>query len=83
MVLQIVLIIILQKSELGITDSINHNFAKIWTDSNDSLPTEKILTFHNFVIVIKSVINGNKNECYYNIFLEKGLYKDKSSTEYF
>ena len=83
MVLKIVLIIILQKSELGITDSINNNFAKIWTDSNDSLPTEKILTFHNFVIVIKSVINGNKNECYYNIFLEKGLYKDKSSTEYF
>ena len=25
----------------------------------------------------------NKNECYYNIFLEKGSYKDKSNTEYF
>ena len=29
------------------TDSINHNFARIRIDSCDSLPTEKILTFHN------------------------------------
>ena len=29
------------------TDSINHNFARIRIDSYDSLPTEKILTFHN------------------------------------
>ena len=32
---------------------------------------------------IKSVVNKNKNEDYYNIFLEKGSYKDKSNTEYF
>ena len=67
-VLQIVLIIILQESEI---------------DSYNSLPIEKILTFHNVIMLIKSVINKNKNNCYYNIFLEKGLHKDKSNTEYF
>ena len=44
---------------------------------------EKILTFHNVIILIKSVVNNNKNEYYYNIFLEKGLYKGKSDTRYF
>ena len=34
-------------------------------------------------ILIKSVINKNKNEYYYNILLEKGSYKDKSDTRYF
>ena len=62
----------------GITDSANHNFARIRNDSYDSLPTEKILTFHNVIILIKSVVNKNKSEYYYNIFLEKDLYKDKS-----
>ena len=66
----------------GITDSINHNFGKIRIDSYNYLPTQKILTFHN-VILIKSVVNKNKNEYYYNIFLEKGSYKDKSDTQYF
>ena len=37
----------------GITDSINHNFAKIRIDLYNSLPTEKILTFHNVIILIK------------------------------
>ena len=67
----------------GITDSSNHNFAKIRFDSHISLPVEKILTFHNAVMLIKSVFNKNKNHYYYNIFLEKGLYEDKSNTEYF
>ena len=67
----------------GITDSINHNFREIRIDLCNSFPTEKILTFHNVIILIKSVVNKNKNEYYYNIFLEKGLYKDKSNTEYF
>ena len=52
-VLQIVLIIILEKSEL----------------------TQEILTFHDVIILIKSVVSKNKNKCYYNMFLEKGLYK--------
>ena len=67
----------------GITDSINHNFREIRIDLCNSFPTEKILTFHNVIILIKSVVNKNKNEYYYNIFLEKGLYKDKSYTQYF
>ena len=62
----------------GITDSINHNFARIGIDSCNSLPIEKKLTFHNVIILIKSVVNN----CYYNIFLEKGSYKE-SSTLYF
>ena len=37
----------------GITDSINHNFAKIRIDLYNSLPTEKILTFRNVIILIK------------------------------
>ena len=48
--------------------------------SCSSSPIEKILTFHNVVILIKSVVNKNKNEYYYNIFLEKGSYKGKSNT---
>ena len=31
----------------GITDSMNHNFARIRIDSYNSTPIEKILTFHN------------------------------------
>ena len=73
----------IKSGKSGITDSINHNFGRIRIDSYDSLPIEKLLTFHNVIILIKSVVNKNKNEYYYNIFLEKGLYKDKSNTEYF
>ena len=35
------------------------------------------MTFHNVIIRIKSVVNKNKKEYYYNLFLQKGLYKDK------
>ena len=45
------------------------------------MPIEKIWTFH-VTIIIKSVVNKNKNYYYY-IFLEKGLYKDKFDTQYF
>ena len=44
---------------------------------------KKILTFHNVIILIKSVVNKDKNNYYYNIFLEKGSYKNKSNTQYF
>ena len=67
----------------GIADSINHNFWGIRIDSYNSLSIENISTFHNATILIKSVVNKNKNEYYCNIFLEKGLYKDKSNTKYF
>ena len=65
---QIVLIILLQESEI---------------DSYNFLPIEKVLPFHNVIILIKSLVNENKNEYHYNILLEKGSYKDKSITQYF
>ena len=55
----------------GIADSTNHNFARIRIDLHTSLPIEKILTFYNVILFIKSVVNKNKNNCYYNIFLKK------------
>ena len=61
----------------GITNSINYHFGKIRIDSCNSLPIKKILTFHNVIISIKSVVNKNKKKYYYNMFLEKGLFKDK------
>ena len=66
----------------GITNTINHNFQRIRIDSYNSLPLQKILTFHNVIIPIKSVVNKNKRN-YYNIFLEKGSYRDKSDIQYF
>ena len=55
----------------GITYIFSDYFAKIKVDSSDSLHIEKILTFHNVIIHIKSVLNKDKNHYYYNIFLEK------------
>ena len=67
----------------GITDSIYHNFGIIRIDSYSSLPIGKILTFHNVIMLIKSVVHKNKNEHYYSMFLEKGSCKNKSNTAYF
>ena len=61
----------------GIKNSVNHNFGKIRTDFYNSLPIKNILTFHDVITLIKSVVNKNKNKYYYDIFLEKGLHKDK------
>ena len=33
------------------------------------------MTFHNVIILIKSVFNKDKNNYYYNIFLEKASYE--------
>ena len=65
----------------GVTDSINHNFARIRINSYNFWPIEKILTFHDLIILIKSVVNKNENKYNYNIFLEKGCYKDKSNKQ--
>ena len=54
----------------GVTDSINHNFARIRIDSYNSLPIEKMLTFHA-IILISSVINKNKND--YNYIFRKSF----------
>ena len=44
---------------------------RIRTDSCNCLPIEKALNSHNVIILIKSVVNENKNHSYYNTFLEK------------
>ena len=46
----------------GIANSVNHNSGEIRIDSYNFLPPEKILTFHNVIILIKSVVNKNKYE---------------------
>ena len=55
----------------SITYIFSHYFAK--NDSYDSLPIEKILTLHNVIIHIKSVLNKDKKYYYYKIFLENAL----------
>ena len=64
--------LISEKSGINHIDNINHNFGKIRIDSYNSAPIQKILTFHNVIILIKSIVNKNKNNYCYNIFLEKG-----------
>ena len=48
---------------------------KIIVDSYDSLPIQTCLTLQNIVILIKSVLNKDKNIYNYKIFLEKCLYE--------
>ena len=45
---------------------INHNFARIKIDPYNYLPIEKILTIHNVIILIKLVVNKDKNSYYFN-----------------
>ena len=40
---------------------ISHSFGKIKNDSYDSLPLEKTLTFHNFILYFKSILNEDQN----------------------
>ena len=74
---------ILLSEKSGITDNINHDIGKIRIDSYNSLLIEKILTSPNVTILIKSVVNKDQNNYYYNIFLEKSFCKDKSDTRSF
>ena len=67
----------------SITCSFSHNFVRIGIDLDNSLAVEKTLTLHNVIILIRSVVNKNKNNHYYNMFLEKGLYENKSNTHCF
>ena len=64
----------------GITYNITHTFPRIIIYSYNSLLIEKTLTFHNVIILIKSVVNKNENSYYHKIFLGKGSYEDKSNT---
>ena len=59
----------------GITYIFVHYFTKLKVGSCDSLPIEKILTFHNVIILIKSLLHKDKNHYYDKIFLEKCLYQ--------
>ena len=56
----------------GITYTISHNYAKIKVDSYDSL---LLKICYNIIILINSVWNKDKNNYYYNIFLQKTSYK--------
>ena len=51
----------LVREKTGLTDSINDNYARIRIDSFNSLPRDKTLTFHNVIMLIKSVVNKNEN----------------------
>ena len=59
----------------GITYIISHNYATSKVDSYDFLPLEKTMTLRNVIILVKSVWNKDKNNYYYNIFLEKASYE--------
>ena len=52
-----------------------HIRAKIKIDLYDSLPLEKTMTLCNVIILVKLVWNKDKNNYYYNIFLEKVSYE--------
>ena len=54
---------------------ISHNDVKTEVDSCNFLPLEKTVTFHNVIILIKSVQNKDKNNYYHNISLEKVSYE--------
>ena len=56
--------------ESDITYIYSHNYARIKTDSCDSLPLDKTLTLH-VIIIIRCVFNMNQNYYYFNIFLGK------------
>ena len=56
----------------GIKYSISYNFNRIIIDSYNALPIEKILAFHNVIILIEPVVYKNKNHDY-NIFPEKKI----------
>ena len=43
----------------------SHYFVQIKFDSYDSLPIEKRLNLHNTIMLIKSVLNKDKNYYYY------------------
>ena len=55
----------------GIAYVFSQYYVKIKVDSYDSLPIRKRLTLHIVIILIKSVLNKDKNHYYCKINLEK------------
>ena len=59
---------------------------KLYKEKNENILIHDfatILTFHNVIILIELVVNKYENNYCYNMFLEKGSYKQKPNTEYF
>ena len=54
-----------------ITYVLYHNYAKIKIDSYNSLPLEKMLTFHKVIILIKSGFNKDKKLLLQDIFRKR------------
>ena len=63
------IVVISYKWKNGMTDSIDNNFPWIRVASYNSLSNEKIMSFHNVIVLIKSVVNKNKNTYDCNIFI--------------
>ena len=59
----------------GITYVFSYSFGKNKIDSDDDLPLEKTLTWHNITIHMISVLNKDQNHYSFNLFLEKCLYQ--------
>ena len=51
----------LVSEKTGLTDNTNDNYARVRIDSFNSLLRDKTLTFHNVIMLIKSVVNKNEN----------------------
>ena len=59
---------------------------KLYKEKNENILIHDfatILTFHNVIILIELLVNKYENNYCYNMFLEKGSYKQKPNTEYF
>ena len=52
----------------NVTYIFSHYLAKIKIDSYDSLSIEKALTIQNVIMLVKSILNRDKNHYYYKIF---------------
>ena len=65
--------------KIGTIFLICHNYANVcWLMQFFTFKKKKLI-FHNFIILIKSVWNEDKNKYSHNIFSEKGLYVSANS----
>ena len=53
----------------------SHNYTQVRLDFFNFLLLENAMTFHNVIIIIKSVFSKGKNHYHYNIYLEKPSYE--------
>ena len=57
--------------KINISDVYSYKRMRIKINSDDDLPSEKLLNMHNVVIFIKSIINKNHNNNYYQLSFRK------------